>query len=182
MRSNRTLRLLMLGLGLIGGASAQAEEASIRVKHPNGYRQSIFEHWRNSQNEGAKPKANSAGPATAATPSPSVATKPDGKEQSTRVVADEQKIYLQRLEACTKLREAAIEKGDDDLMRQADDLEMQATEVYRRKISALPGSASLTMERLERRLGGSATPLDSERKSDASKASATKSTRKGESR
>ncbi len=57
------------------------------------------------------------------------------------VVADalqaERDALLRRMSVCTELRRAAIERGDDGLSRQADELERQATSLYYARVSGL---------------------------------------------
>lgn len=57
------------------------------------------------------------------------------------VVADalrsEQDAWLRRISVCTELRRVALERGDDALARQADELERQATALYNARVAGL---------------------------------------------
>jgi hypothetical protein len=57
------------------------------------------------------------------------------------VVADalraEQEAYLRRLTVCSELKRVAVERNDDALGRQADELERQATALYEARAAAL---------------------------------------------
>jgi hypothetical protein len=86
-------------------------------------------------------------------------------------LAEEQAAYLQRLAVCTRLREIAVYNDNEDLVRQVDQLERQATELYHRKVSTLPSNRLTPVNaeaRLDRELGsGIATnPLQSAAKRD----------------
>jgi hypothetical protein len=49
----------------------------------------------------------------------------------------EQDAYLRRLSVCTELRRVATEKGDEALLRQADELERQVTSLYHTRVAGL---------------------------------------------
>lgn len=49
----------------------------------------------------------------------------------------EQDAYLRRVSVCTELRRVAIQRGDDLLARQADELERQAAAVYNARVAGL---------------------------------------------
>jgi hypothetical protein len=49
----------------------------------------------------------------------------------------EQDAYLRRVSVCTELRRVAVERGDDMLARQADELERQAAALYNARVAGL---------------------------------------------
>jgi hypothetical protein len=58
-------------------------------------------------------------------------------EQLTEALRAEQDAYLRRVSVCTELRRIAVERGDDALVRQADELERQAGALYGARVAAL---------------------------------------------
>ena len=71
------------------------------------------------------------------------APKPLTKDQVVRTLQEEQKVYLQRLSAISRIRQVAVDTGDKEMMKKANDLEKQAEEVYAQRTAALPGVGSL---------------------------------------
>ena len=75
----------------------------------------------------------------------------------------EQEAYQRRLDVCLKLRRIAVEQNNDTLLRQADDLEREATVVYHLRTAKLGVKTSLRepLETLDQKLGSGAaeTPL-----------------------
>jgi hypothetical protein len=49
----------------------------------------------------------------------------------------ERDAYLRRMSVCTELRRIAVERGDDALVRQTDELERQAGALYNARVAAL---------------------------------------------
>jgi hypothetical protein len=74
--------------------------------------------------------------ALAAPHAPPAKTTPTRQEVA-KSLEQEQKVYLERLQFCTRLRQIAAETGDDKLLEKADFLETQATDVYMRKTAPL---------------------------------------------
>ena len=58
-------------------------------------------------------------------------------DQDAAAIKREQAAYLRRLAVCDQLREIALKNNDDDLNRQADELQSQAWEVYSRHVGAI---------------------------------------------
>lgn len=83
------------------------------------------------------------GPPTPKTPGPTVRSGPltISAPLAPSVLADalraEQDAYLRRVSVCTELRRVAIERGDDTLARQADELERQAASLYNARVAGL---------------------------------------------
>ena len=59
------------------------------------------------------------------------------RDQETAAVKREQADYLRRLAVCDQLREVALKNNDDNLNRQADELQNKAWEIYSRHIGCI---------------------------------------------
>jgi hypothetical protein len=83
------------------------------------------------------------GPPTPRPPGPTMRSGPPtiSAPLPPSVLADalraEQDAYLRRVSVCTELRRVAIERGDDILARQADELERQAAALYNARVAGL---------------------------------------------
>jgi hypothetical protein len=119
----RRLGALILILGLTAPAVAADPPAEEQTSVP----------WYRWLFLGERPKPVPAKPAVAAKAAP---TKPS-RDDITRALAEERKVYLQRLDAVSKLRQVAEERGDEDLRQKADDLEKQADEVFQLRTARL---------------------------------------------
>lgn len=87
---------------------------------------------------GERSKPAAATPTAAAAPTaPKPAAGPT-REAVAKMMADEQKVYLERLNAISKIRLVASQQGDEELLKKADDLEAQAEELYKLRTSKLP--------------------------------------------
>jgi hypothetical protein len=64
------------------------------------------------------------------------------RDTAAAVRAQEEANFLRRLAACNKLRELALQTGDDSLEQLADDLEKKAGVVYKARTSVLVAAAS----------------------------------------
>jgi hypothetical protein len=78
-----------------------------------------------------------------APPKPAVINKapantPTPKEAAGRTLADEQRIFLERLNAISKIKRIALEQGDEEMLKKAEDLEQQAEEVFKQRTARLP--------------------------------------------
>lgn len=58
-------------------------------------------------------------------------------DQLAEALRAEQDAYLRRVSVCTELRRIAIERGDEALARQADELERQSGALYNARVAAL---------------------------------------------
>lgn len=88
----------------------------------------------------ARPAAGgSAGRPTVATvPSgPVTITEPLKPEVVAEALRAEQEAYLRRVSVCTELRRVALERNDESLARQADELERQAAALYNARVAGL---------------------------------------------
>jgi hypothetical protein len=88
-----------------------------------------------------------AGPTVRSGP---VVAAPDRPPTSSPLSADavaaafraESDAYLRRMDVCLKLRQAALDRNDDALMRQVDEIERQAKALYEQRVGALGVSKS----------------------------------------
>ena len=59
------------------------------------------------------------------------------KEAAARSLADEQRVYLERLKAIDRIKQIAHDQRDEELFRRAAELEAKAEEVYNQKSELL---------------------------------------------
>jgi hypothetical protein len=59
------------------------------------------------------------------------------KETAGKHLEQEQRVYLQRLQAISKIRQVALEQNDEATLKRADALEQQAEDVYKQRTAAL---------------------------------------------
>jgi hypothetical protein len=120
---------LIVGLG---GAVVTAGGPDSDAKAPP---KGIFSSWF-----GDKPKP------PAKTDKKPVEVKPDMMPNAPDLTAGEQKrqmeAFMRRMAVCDRLRQVALQSDNEALMRQADELEMRAQELYRQKIANLPQVAA----------------------------------------
>jgi hypothetical protein len=129
----RRLGILCLFLGLAAPAVAADPPAAEESPSIPWYRWLFL--GERSKPEQPKPEAEK--PATASrTKTP--ATSGPTKEAIVRTMAEEQKVYLERLQAITRIRQIALEKNDEQLLRKADDLEQQAEDNFKFRTAKLP--------------------------------------------
>jgi hypothetical protein len=107
-------------------------------------------------------KAPTAGPVVS-----KPAAGPLSSETLLSVLREEQDAYTRRLEVCMQLRKVALEKDNDKLLAQADELERMAEITYKTRIARLGVKSNLRTNQgaddLERSLGSTmnSTPLTS---------------------
>jgi hypothetical protein len=63
------------------------------------------------------------------------------KEAAARSLAEEHRVFLERLKAIDKIRKLAHEQGDEELLKKTYDLEEQAEEVFKQRTAKLPNPA-----------------------------------------
>ncbi len=108
------------------------------------------------------------------------------REEALRLLQAEQAEYLRRLDICTRFKQWALETQNEEMLRRAEELEIQAEQIYRQKIAHLP-VARLTPSESERLLdqhlgtGVAADPLRAPA-SDKTADRTAKATAKGERR
>jgi len=76
-------------------------------------------------------------PAPATPQRPPTITAPLSPAVLAEALRAEQDAYLRRVSVCTELRRVAAERGDEALVRQADDVERQAAALYNARVAAL---------------------------------------------
>jgi hypothetical protein len=86
--------------------------------------------------------APAAGPvarngAVAAPPGQQPLSQPLSPEAIAAALKAEQVAYLRRLEVCGKLQQIALDRNDEALLRQVEELERQADAVYKQRTAAL---------------------------------------------
>jgi hypothetical protein len=120
---------LIAGLGV---AAAMADDADGDAKTTPA-KSGLWSSWLG---EKPKPKAKTTKkPPAEERPLPRPA-EPAGTEQQREMNA-----VLRRMEVCDRLRTIALQTGNDELMRQAEELEARAQEIYRRHTANPPAAA-----------------------------------------
>jgi hypothetical protein len=129
----RRLGIMCLFLGLTAPAIAAEPPSSEETPSIPWYRWLFL--GERAKPEQPKPEAEK--PAVAARPR-AQATAATAKEAAVRTMAEEQKVYFERLQAITRIRQIALERNDEQLMRKADDLEQQAEDNFKMRTAKLP--------------------------------------------
>lgn len=73
---------------------------------------------------------------------PAVIVAPPPAEIVVEAVRAESDAYARRLDACTRLRQIAIETGNDNLLNETDELERLAAAVYQARVARMGLSRS----------------------------------------
>jgi len=85
-----------------------------------------------------EPAGKGSGASAAKAPfRPPTITEPLKPEVLADALRAEQEAYLRRVSVCTELRRVALERNDDSLARQADELERQAAALYNARVAGL---------------------------------------------
>src|SRR5436190_6912370 len=118
-------------LGVLAGATAPAVAADTPDDARPWYKKMFF-----SAPAGPKvgPVARSGPVAAAPNRAPTATLTPDAVAAAVKA---EYVAWERRMSVCLKLREAAVERNDNELMRQVDELERQANAIYQQRVSAL---------------------------------------------
>ncbi len=69
---------------------------------------------------------------------PKAAPIASSRELTKKQWAEENRIYLERLQAISRIRRIASDQGDEALLQKADDLEVQAEELFTLRTARLP--------------------------------------------
>jgi hypothetical protein len=80
-----------------------------------------------------------------------IVISPLPEEVKVEALRAEQEAYLRRVAVCTELRRVALERGDEVLYHQADELEREAEAVYRLRVGRLGLRLSPTPEGVDTR-------------------------------
>ena len=73
--------------------------------------------------------------------SPAPASRESAKEAAVKQYERELQVHLQRLQAISRIRAVAAEQNDEAMLKRADDLEQQATEIFNQRTAKLIGAA-----------------------------------------
>ncbi len=95
--------------------------------------------------ERSKPAAQK--PAVVARDGTPGAAAPLSKETVAKMLAEEQKVFFDRLQAITKIKQIALDQGDEEMMQKAQELEAKAEEIYRLRTAKLPNVDELKSDR-----------------------------------
>jgi hypothetical protein len=116
-------------LTALGGVSAAAEPGEV-VTLPHDRGAAAFHRWNGGPIERPKP------------PPPPIVDRPTkarANDTAAALRAQEEANFLRRLAACDRLRELALETGDDSLDRLADEIQQKAEAAYKQRTAHLPG-------------------------------------------
>jgi hypothetical protein len=94
---------------------------------------------------------------------PAAKPAPSPREAAARTASEEQRLYLERLSAITKIRQIAFEQRDEELLKRADDLEAQAEEIFKQRTALLPGAGDGRDDRALLERGRDDRPATAER-------------------
>jgi hypothetical protein len=157
---------LLIGLGVAVGQTRAADEdddkpaAAPKAKYGRGpgLVQRLFQS--NEKPADKKPAANKP----KATDEKQAEKKPvSAPEGAVAVRAKEEAAWIRRLQVCDRLKNLANQNNDDELYRQAEELEQRAWAVYLQRTAHLPASnaTSETDEQiLDRHLGNRTSAAD----------------------
>jgi hypothetical protein len=95
---------------------------------------------------------------------PRPASAASSREAIAKKMADEQKIYLDRLSAIDKIKRIALEQGDEETLKKAEDLEAQAAELYQLRTAKLPSVDELKSDRAALERGRDTRPATAQRR------------------
>jgi hypothetical protein len=118
---------LLIGLGTAGAALAGPKDDDAAKPSDGGW----FSGWFGGKPAEPAKKKDKPDPKDAAPVKPA----PDRRAARNR----EEAVLLRRLAVCDKLKQVALQNGDAELERQADQLDARAWEVYNQRIANLPG-------------------------------------------
>ncbi len=136
-------RLPVLGLAALvagGSAAVAAPPAALPPPSPPPEKGTLMGKLFGPKPTKSEPsgKAGGASAAGVRTPSrPPTITEPLKPEVLADALRAEQEAYLRRVSVCTELRRVALERNDDSLARQADELERQAAALYNARVAGL---------------------------------------------
>lgn len=134
----RAWKAWLVGLVLYGWMPAAWAES------PRPPRMSLWDKlWSSSQSPMRGPAER--GVAGARDP---IILSPLPPEVQAEALRAEQEAYLRRVAVCTELRKVAVERGDEVLYRQADELEREAEALYRLRVGRLGIRLSPSQDKL----------------------------------
>jgi hypothetical protein len=114
-------------LAVLGGAAAAADpDDDVPVNYDKGA--AAFSRWNAGHVEAPKPPP---------VPPQVAAAKAKARDTAAALRAQEEANFLRRLAACQRLRELAVQTGDDSLEQLAYDLEKKADAVFKARTANL---------------------------------------------
>jgi hypothetical protein len=117
-------------LAVLGGTAAAADpDESLPANFDRGA--AGFAKWNGGHPEPPKPPP---------VPPQVAAAKARERDTAAALRAQEEANLLRRLAVCDKLRELAVQTGDESLEQMADELEKKADTVYRARTTSLVGA------------------------------------------
>jgi hypothetical protein len=127
----RRLGALLLCLGLTTPALADT-----RTTPPTQAAEETSVPWYRWLFLGERAKPVPAKPAVASSDAEKIASKPaagPANDPAVRTMAEEHRLFLERLKAIDRIRHIANEQGDEELLKKTYDLEAQAEEVFKQR-------------------------------------------------
>jgi hypothetical protein len=85
------------------------------------------------------------------------------KESLAQQMAEEQKVFLERLAAITQIKKIALDQGDEGMLRKAEELEAQAEDVFKQRTAKLRESGERLDDRAALERGRDDRPSTAER-------------------
>lgn len=142
---------LSAALAVAAGAAAQASDPPRPA--PTGRPTTVYDRFFN------KPKTPPADAKTSLRPTTGAPVLPPGVLAG--ALSEERDAWNRRMAVCLKVRETAEARGDERLLRQVEDMERQATELYHARAAALGVARTRPADVLDRELGTgvAASPL-----------------------
>jgi len=131
----RRLGALIVCLGLSSPAFAQTGETPPAEETSVPWYRWLFLGERPKKPAPSKPAA------VADTPKNANKSAVPAKEAAARSLAEEHRVFLERLKAIDKIRKLAHDQGDEELLKKTYDLEEQAEEVFKQRTAKLPNPA-----------------------------------------
>lgn len=123
-----------LSAALVAGAGAPALAADppTATRPPVRQQTTVFNKLFGPSRSKTPPK-----PGPVAGTQPPTVTAPLPEDVQREAFRAEYDAYLRRLDVCTELRRVAVERNDEALQRQVDELERQAAGLYNQRVAAL---------------------------------------------
>lgn len=115
---------------------------------------------------GERSKPTAQRPANAPKDSPPVraSSAASSKEAIAKKMAEEQKVFFERLQAITRIKQVALEQGDEEMLKKAEELEAQAEELYKLRTAKLPGVDETKSDRAALERGRDSRPATAQRR------------------
>ena len=152
----RRLGALCLFLGLAAPALAADPPAAEETPSIPWYRWLFL-------GERSKPTPPKPKPEPAARGTPVPVSRESAREAAAKQFDQEQRVYLQRLQAISKIRAVAVEQNDEAMLKRADDLEQQAEDIFKQRTARLTGAGGGADDRAALERGRDDRPATADR-------------------